>query len=79
VLGKIKIKKIKKNSKPVELGYLINRGTMHLQLSQIQPSNGDGKTPFKAWRVSVFILVLYLSLPTFHFRGRKNEYSAQRG
>ena len=21
---------------------------------------------------------LYLSLPTFHFRGRKNEYSAQR-
>ena len=26
-----------------------------------------------------FLLVLYLSLPTFHFRGRKNEYSAQRG
>ena len=26
-----------------------------------------------------FLLVLYLSLPTFHFRSRKNEYSAQRG
>jgi len=26
-----------------------------------------------------FLLVLYLSLPTFHFRGRKNEYSARRG
>jgi len=25
------------------------------------------------------LIVLHLSLPTFHFRGRKNEYSAQRG
>jgi len=25
------------------------------------------------------LLVLYLSLPTFNFRGRKNEYSRQRG
>jgi len=26
-----------------------------------------------------FLLALYLSLPTSPFRGRKNEYSAQRG
>ena len=26
-----------------------------------------------------FLLFLYLSLPTFHFKGRKNEFSAQRG
>jgi len=26
-----------------------------------------------------FLLALYFSLPTYHFRGRNNEYSAQRG
>ena len=34
---------------------------------------------FDFFFVFCFLLVLYLSLPTFHFRGRKNEYSAQRG
>ena len=33
----------------------------------------------RAQEFRAFLLVLYLSLPTFHFRGKNNEYSAQRG
>ena len=40
----------------------------------------DRNQASKAYKATfTFLLVLYLSLPTFYFRGRKNEYSAQRG
>jgi len=34
---------------------------------------------YEYWQKNTFLLVLFLTLPAFHFRGRKNEYSAQRG
>jgi len=39
----------------------------------------SGVKPKRGWYEFRLLLVLYLSLPTCPFRGRKNEYKAQRG
>ena len=68
--GKKQIKKQQKQqlSKPGELGYIKKPGTAHLQRSQLSPAMVGEKLLSRQSEFR-FLLVLYLSLPTFHFTG----------